>query len=452
MPNRKKKENVPIEILNAREWDPNYRKEDHPSDDESDNGDYFDPDEDYDYEHNVPSMSDGSEANVAAAQKLSNMANHNNGFRQVLYRHSSKRASGPYGSGLNGRKAKQHQARPKPIFNYKKDNLAKAAFRKKQPPNSKYILRKLCHEIEPNRAKMYNSIEEIGERLGSFVQPPQHDHDKDLLIWGNAAQVQKTIAALQHVFGPQDMTQKSIAKEKFVSEPSTVGTKYKTKQSKLEKEVMIQKFQQVPEASHVYPYTGSFLWPVDEVRPEELFGSSFEAFDPLRFQYKCHIVFDNKLSVFKVLTNDSESVKKALRRIEGTMKEFVAKNHHRRCVEYLVDPPSLSAMRQDIKILPGPSLSKIPTLAGKILDAKASELYVETSKELRFKNNHRLERALRKTISNLPYYRGQLQMRIYFGTFALSQFKWPENASSIPFEQFMENMALSNTKGGIRKE
>ena len=223
-------------------------------------------------------------------------------------------------------------------------------------------------------------------------------------------------------------------------------------QKKMEKEAVIQRFQQVPEASHTYPYTGSFLWPVDEVRPEELFGSSLEAFDPVRFQYKCHIVFDNKLSVFKVLTNDSESVKKALRRIEGTMKEFIAKNHHRGSVEYLMEPPSPLAIRQDVKTLPGPNLSRIPTLIGKIIDSKAGQRYLEQSTEMKVKNSHRLEQALRKTILNLPYYRGQLQMRIYFGTFALSQFRWPGTASSIPFEQFMENMALSNTKGNIIKE
>lgn len=457
MPNKKNKETIPYELRNAREWDPNYRKEDHSSNDDSDDGDDFNSDEDYDYDYDccVPYVSGGPEANGTAANKISNTANLSDGFQQVSYKHPSKNPPSPNGSGLNGRMANQHRehrARPKSIFNYKRDNLARAAFRKRQTPSGKYTLCKLCHEIEPNRAKMYNLIEEIGVRLGSFVRPPQHVHDRDLLIWGNAAQVQKTIAELHDHFGrSQDMIRKSTAKDNFVNEHSTIGNNYKTMQKKMEKEALIQSFQQVPEASHTYPYTGSFLWPVDEVRPEELFGSSLEAFDPVRFQYKCHIVFDNKLSVFKVLTNNSESVKKALRRIEGTMKEFIAKNHHRRSVEYLVEPPS-PAIKQDVKTLPGPSLSRIPTLIGKIIDSKAGERYLEQSTEMKVKNSHRLEQALCKTIPNLPYYRGQLQMRIYFGTFALSQFRWPGTASSISFEQFMENMALSNTKGDIIKK
>ncbi|KAK0512646.1 hypothetical protein JMJ35_004663 [Cladonia borealis] len=41
-------------------------------------------------------------------------------------------------------------------------------------------------------------------------------------------------------------------------------------------------------------FTGAFLWPVEEVRPEELLGNSLDALDPIRVDYKCHIVFDDK--------------------------------------------------------------------------------------------------------------------------------------------------------------
>ena len=55
----------------------------------------------------------------------------------------------------------------------------------------------------------------------------------------------------------------------------------------------------MPEVGRTYGFTGAFLWPVEEirpeeVRPEELLGDSLEALDPIRFEYRCHIVFDNQ--------------------------------------------------------------------------------------------------------------------------------------------------------------
>ena len=54
----------------------------------------------------------------------------------------------------------------------------------------------------------------------------------------------------------------------------------------------------MPESGRTYGFTGAFLWPVEEVRPEEFLGDSLEALDPIRFAYKCYIVFDNQVSAF----------------------------------------------------------------------------------------------------------------------------------------------------------
>ena len=51
----------------------------------------------------------------------------------------------------------------------------------------------------------------------------------------------------------------------------------------------------VPESGRTYGFTGAFLWPVEEVKPEEFLGDSLEALDSIRLQFKCHIMFDNQV-------------------------------------------------------------------------------------------------------------------------------------------------------------
>ena len=464
----KPKEEIPIEHRNAREWDPTYRKEDHPSDEESDeDDDYWDEDEDYDYP--IPYVSGGQTADGATVKGIPEVANlsvnvnpgrqptsmDHSGFQTVSYKHSPRNPPKPNGSRPNasrrdGKSKSQQRARPKAVFPYNKDNLARAAYRKRQPHQGTFRLPRDPYEIEPTRGKMYVLLEGIGFHCHSFIRPPQLPNDRELLIWGNNVQVQNTIEELKQWLGRFRETEirRPLAKEKFAREHSTISAQYRRMQNQMAKEAAIQKFQQVPEEARVFGCTGSFLWPVEEVRPEELLGSSLEALDPIRFEYQSHIIFDNKLSVFRILSDNSESVKQTLSRIEGIMKEFIAKSG-RRTIEYIIEPPSSSAIRREICIIPGPN--KIPTLTGKVLDRMSGDAWLQQHADMAIRNTHRIEQALRKTIANLPYYRGQLQMRIEFGTFALTQFKW-SGPAAIPFEKFMENVASPGTKGTVIKE
>lgn len=211
----------------------------------------------------------------------------------------------------------------------------------------------------------------------------------------------------------------------------------------------------------MYGFTGAFLWPVEEVRPEEFLGDSLEALDPIRFEYKCHIVFDNQVSAFKIFTDDPESVRKTMLRITGVMREYTAKyttRNSRRVVDYVIEPPSPFAMRKDIKIVPGPttdlgiSSGKIPLLTGDILETIAYDSWLEQSRRMNVQNIHRIEQDLRKAIPLLPYYRGNVRMRIQYGTFELTTLRWPENTSSMPFQDFVTNLGLGGTKGRILRD
>lgn len=444
------KEDIPYEIKNAREWDPKRRLEgDSSSESSADDYDYYD--------------SDYGEYTQVAGNVSSTMAD--DGFQTVFDKRSQSNARlhgkhpGRPKAYPHGQPSGQRRAHPRVNFNYKRDNLARAAFRKRLDPTGRFMLPKDCSDIEPNQKRMYDVFDEIGVRLGSFIRPPQHETDRELLLWGDARQVQATVAELggwlnrlQTGFPP-----KSMARNKFAREMSNIGDQYHRLKMKMRKERKLLDFQRVPEAGRVFSHTGTFLWPIDEVRPEDILGSSLEAFDPIRFQHHCHIVFDNKLSSFRIFSDKEESVKGTMDRIVGTMREYVAKSVRPNMV-ILVEPPDSSAIRKDVRVLPAslnhPNADKsmIPMLMGSTLNLKARNAWLDESKELTMKNNRRMDLSLRKCIANLPYYRGLVRMRVQFGTFALKVFRWKEGADSTPFGEFMNNMTMPGTKGVLIRE
>ena len=451
---KKKKEDIPYEIKNAREWDPKRRRQADTSSESSDDGN--NDDDDYDshdsFHGEHPRMfrdASGTTTHVGF-QPVVNKRSQSNA------RHHGQSSSHPKGY-RHGKPPDQRQADPRVNLNYNEDNLARASFRKRLDPTGNFMLPKDCPEIEPNQKNMYDMFVEIGVRLGSFIRPPQHVKDREILLWGNPSQIQSTKVELQRWLDNRLLPRKSMAKDKFAREMSSIGDQYHRSTKKMQKEAKILGFQQVPAEGRIFSNTGTLLWEVDEVRPEDLLGPSLEALDAVRFQHHCHIVFDSKLSSFRIFTDKEESVRKTLARLEGTMIEYAAKSA-RPDMTILVEPPSPSAIRKDVKILPA-SLNQpkteifmIPVLTGSTLDPKARDEWLGKSKELTMKNNSHMERSLRKCIANLPHYRGLVQMRVLFGTFALSSFHWKEGADSAPFGEFMSDMTMSGTKGVMIRE
>ena len=470
---------IPYEIKNQKEWDPNKNKPEYESDDESNEA--YDDDNDEDFIH-IPYVSGGTFEHNHVLQNASNdrpsmvvgtngnapTRTSGNGFHTVTHRKSSRKPKRPRDipAVQNDIRAKIGN-RGRFSLGYNEDNTARAAYRKRQPHCDTFKLEQDCDKIFPHIRKMYDYFEGLGVRNGSFIRPPQHAKDHELLIWGSPDRVQRTKAELREYLlqaGPEAESMKSkrpMAKEKFSKELSTLGREYKQRQSRMLKQALIQNFQRVPDIKQTYSFTGAFLWPVEEVRPEEFLGDSLEALDPIRFEYKCHIVFDNQDSAFKIFTDVSESVGKTMLHIIGVMKEYVAKfttRNTRRIVDYMITPPSHFTMRKDIKILSGPTTGagipagKIPLLTGDVLKMTAHDSWIEKSKGMIAQNNYRIEQHLRKAIPLLPYYRGNVRMRIQYGTFELTTLRWPENTSSMPFQDFVTNLGLAGTKGRILRE
>ena len=459
-----KSSKVPYEIKNAREWSMDKNKPQYSSDEESSN-EYEEPN-DFIHERYIsggsfpqqmPAQDDTRDAQPSKVLfPRGNIASEveDDGFQRVTHKKWSRPTIKPRKAA-----AKRDQSHRGLHLDYKRDNHARAAFRRRQAHDLTFRLPKDCSEIFPIARIMYEFLEELGVRHRTFIRPPQDTKDRDLRVWGSRVQVEKTVAEIRGYLEPRSksVSIKPKGREYFARENSTIGSHWKAMQNHIKKQASIHEFQQHPEKGQVFNHTGSYLWPVEDVRPEELLGDSLEALDPIRFEYKCHIVLDNQVSAFKIFTDDPESVKKTMHRITGVMKEYVARTS-RQIVDYLIEPPNYDVMRKEVKTLPGPMITpgmsggKIPLLTGDMWVTEVRDNWLEESRKMREENVRRIEHDLRNAISILPYYRGKVRLRVQHGTFELTVLRWPKEMLSMPFPDFVKNLALPGTKGRMLRE
>ena len=347
---------------------------------------------------------------------------------------------------------------PRITFSTKIDNPARAAFRAHKPHTGTFELTKMCHLIEPDRGVMYGILEEIGVRLESYIRPPQHLRDLTLLLWGNDQQIASTKEELKMWIKRSEDLVRAQKSPNFARGGQLSQEKAISLDKKIRRDAAKQKFQKAPDPKLTFGYIGYFLWPVAEIRPEDLLGPSYEAFDPIRMLHTAYIVFDNQYSVFKIMSDKNSAAEDTIKRIEGTMKEYVARSS-REITLNIVEPPRPKDMRKKIKTTAGAMLvrsvesSQIPTLTGPSFTELEMAEWEEQSQILAQENFEKTHATIRQAIARLRYYRGRVRMRVLLGTFALTTFRrLPEGVSSIPYERFLEDMKLSAVKGCMIKE
>lgn len=351
-------------------------------------------------------------------------------------------------------------------FARKTDNPARADFRAGRRYNATFGLTKSCIDIEPDAKRMSKVLEEIGVRFGSFIRPPQSSTDRILLIWGKPLQIMQTLRELnQWVVASATTFQSSLLARmshvtkggnEFAKVSLTTEEAAKILDRQLQEQAMKHKYQKIPDKSLNFKFVGYYLWPVNEIRPEDLLGPSFEAFDPLRMSFNSYILFDAKLEAFKVMADQAEGVEKAMLRIEGAFKEFVARSNAATTV-YMVERPDVLSVRKDVqmvkKSLSPSEHAQVPSLAGDKLEPSELVKWSWDTKPVEEEQLFSFHEKIEMGLNRLRFFRGRVHMRVLLGTFALTTYRrWPEGVTSIPFERFIEDIKLSATKGRMLQE
>ncbi|KAL8712256.1 MAG: hypothetical protein Q9220_003407 [cf. Caloplaca sp. 1 TL-2023] len=323
------------------------------------------------------------------------------------------------------------QARKPITFARNRDNAARAAFRNNKPSDKQFNIGRALKDIEPNLARIHREFEEIGVRCGSFILPERSLDGSTLQIWGNPKQVAATIAELRL----WQTRATARAKQAFAKVSSPQGPNWLIEQRLAKRNGARQHYQKIPLPGLQFPYNSYFLWPNDEIRAVDLFGPHCEALDPLRLEYKVRIVLEEARSVFKIYSNtSSDIICSVTERIENTVKEYRARNHRPISI-FFVEPRTKFDYGGDVEIKSGP-------LIGPPLD---KDWGLERS------NDSRMYAEANEVLKRIPYYRGNLQIRVLFGTFALVKFQWPPGAPSVAVEEFSTDIASPGTKGTIMR-
>ncbi|KAH0545003.1 hypothetical protein FGG08_000929 [Glutinoglossum americanum] len=358
-----------------------------------------------------------------------------------------------------------------------RDNSAKAAWRNRSPPTGTYELPSGYDRIDTrlfrkDRAAKarglerspYLVLEQIGAQTGAYIEPPSNLSTRVLKIWGNEAQLQLATAALQNWVAHNQKRTHPEHERRWIKpnvEPS--ARKQAAIDRKMREEASKQSFRRNPEDTGILTAVGIFMCPSKEYDVRVILGQNLEALDQIRVDCKCYIVFEEELSVFKVLTNNAQSLGEALRRIRVVFCEIVARNTKPRRL-YLIEPPTLGGLRTEVVLEDQNNLPQSEQPAGKSMNApgvvpvaagpKPTPEHISTWNgnrlELSSANQQSLKHAILKTLADLRFCRGHIQMRVHFGVPVLQVYKKPIGPRHT-FEEFMAVLGMPQTRVEVAK-
>jgi len=240
---------------------------------------------------------------------------------------------------------------------------------------------------------------------------------------------------------------------KFHKSKSLLPLQRQAEEKRWLRDVARQRFRQPPPLGSTFGSIGSFRWPVDDYRPEDVLGPSYEILDPIRMECQCYIIFKKEHSSFEIM-GAYEDVMAATMRIKKVCFQLAARqipplSKYRLHFPDGQESPShvRLAPYQPIKILEPPGTSSRPS--GKAPCGEGTNL--DDLNQVGKKSVRYIQRSLLKTFDYLQYYRGPLSLRVRLGTFLATHYREPEDGL-YELEDFQEMLGQSQFQGEITAE
>ncbi|KAI7531136.1 hypothetical protein KC331_g14284 [Hortaea werneckii] len=321
----------------------------------------------------------------------------------------------------------QQQLRP-PRFPILDDGAAEAAWRAHKPPVGKVRI----PEFLVFSARQH---ETIARRCGAFVFNRNEESiggEKIYSIWGDKEAFKRTVREIGAWIKEATSDIRRGAAPKFAKVISQTLEERRRTDRRWRREVQRQTYRQDPPPDKCFEAIGSFHWPIEECRPEEVLGSSYEALDQIRMDCSCHITFHARLGVFRVAGTASQ-VKAGLQRLLRTcfqitarqvlpVRKYLLRWPHETVPTYLYlehyEHPASSTSE-------GMSCTKSGrSPRGEYLEEEARSARAAMETEV---NKRRVRNMIISMLGKLYYFRGSIQMRIRLGTLVLKQYKPPRD-------------------------
>ena len=353
---------------------------------------------------------------------------------------------------LLGRTNANQPRRPPPKLNSDADNEAETAWRGHQKPQDTI-------RIQSDIALHDKTYETIARSNGTFIQvvevPSRETGGSVTLgIWGDANDVANAKQAIRHWL-EASMTSKAAVGKSLTSKLRSLTVKESEVQEKRWRaEVAKHKFRQNPLPNMVFEAMGSFHWPVEEYRPDEVFGASYEALDPIRTAHSCYITFDKDRGMFKVMGKQN-NVQAALLLIRRTRFQIEVRQL-RTLRAYLLHWPYANNYPSHVflqtYVLPIPLGVKDDRVQESF--APQGDGYADdfgSDMETCMSEEH-VQQSLLKVLRKLHYYRGNIQVRIRLGTFLATQYKELKDGEMYELEKYKTMIGMSQFSGRVTQE
>ena len=341
--------------------------------------------------------------------------------------------------------------RPPPNLVIDANNEAQLSWRRYEPPKDSI-------RIPGDLVLQDRTHETIAQYNGTFIfgeDPKSSSGSMTFGIWGDDKGVAATKRSINSWIEHSLPSKKSSPSTKFAKVISLTPVLREREEKRWKKEVTRQRFRQYPPPGKGFGAIGSFHWPVDEFRPEEILGKSCEALDPIRMDCKCYVVFVKDRSIFQVM-GKAEAVKEGLLRIRKTGFQIAARQIPP-VRTYLLHWPLASTIPSHVALQPYRHMasisedqtakaeqSKSPIGEGMHEDESRLEKQTELSEQT-------VLSSMLLTLRKLHYYRGNIQMRIRLGKFLAKVYIPPEDGV-YTLENYEKMTKMSQFTGEVTQE
>lgn len=287
--------------------------------------------------------------------------------------------------------------------------------------------------------------------------------EKSLGLWGHADDVVQAKRALVSWI-KESRTKKTHGMELTKLFSMTPAMRAQ-QEERWQQDVSRRTFQQTPPASMCFAAIGSYHWPVEICRAQDVLGPSLEALDPIRMTYSCYVSLDESGDIIQVFSQASHTnVDKALLAIRVAHAQTRA-----RCLEPLrryhilsrVTSPTdsqadsytvkLQAYRQRCRKRDGEAVPDVTRRAPRIIRKDIPNLCGGLNNgEVGLSVIEQFQSDIMSVLQILQYYRGNVTLRLRLGVFLATRCKecGPEGWSLNEFQ----NMTKESQFRGIVTE
>lgn len=281
-------------------------------------------------------------------------------------------------------------------------------------------------------------------------------------IWGTSSAAAAAKAAIVEWIDIAAPSSKSVARDKFPRSISLTPELRKRAERRFRRDVKRSRFRRVPPADMAFEAIGSFHWPCTEWRPEESFGTSCEALDPIRMDLECYIIFCKERSMFQVCGKAAD-VQTALCRIRRTVFQMAARSinpvraYLLRWQESIGVPTHVYLEKHCVPKAIAPEPAKIPkaTYSPRAEGSQDDHNVIERQVTTSALSVERIRVTLGNAFRKAHYQRGSLQLRVRLGIFVLTNYITPEDGEEeglYELAEYEEMTASSPFRGCVTDE